>query len=101
MKPLGRGGHVPTFQPPRGQLKRTRLVPRQQQSARWRHCHCSHVMLRPPRDAAMAPPISTDLLPCATVADRPRFDTAMVIDGCPVRTASVGVRPQSIHSLTV
>ena len=68
---------------------------------RWRQHRCSHVVLQPPRDAAVAPPISTDLLPSATVADRLRFDTTMTLDGCSVRTASVDVWPQSIHSLTV
>ena len=97
VKPLGRGGHVPTARPPRGQLKRTRLGPCQQQSARWRHCHCSRVLLRPPRDAAMPTPISTDIVPRAAVADRSRFDAIIIVDGCLVRTASVGVRPQSSH----
>ena len=64
---------------------------------RWRQHHCSHVVLQPPRDAAVAPPIGADLLPRAAVADRPRFDTTMTLDDCPVRTASVDVWPQTIH----
>ena len=55
---------------------------------RWRQHDCSHVVLQPPRDAAVAPPIGADLLPRAAVADRPRFDTTMTLDSCPVRTAS-------------
>ena len=45
----------------------------------------------------MAPPIGTDLVPRASVADRSRFDANIILDGCPVRTASIGVRSQSSH----
>ena len=55
------------------------------------------MLLLPPRDAAMAPPIGTDLVPRASVADRSRFDANIILDGCPVRTASIGVRSQSSH----
>ena len=96
------GGHVDTFHGPRGQLKRTRLGPCQQQSARWRHSHCSHLLPRPPRDAATAPPISTDLLSCAAVADRSRFDAIILFDGCPVRIQrALACRSNPTTALTI
>ena len=55
------------------------------------------MLLRPPRDAGTPPPISTDIVPRAAVADRSSFDATIILDGCPVRTARVGVLLQSSH----
>ena len=53
------------------------------------------MLLLPPRDATMAPPIGTDLVPQVSVADRSRFDAIIILDGCLVRTVSGGVPTQS------
>ena len=97
MNLVAAGGHVDTLVDHVVSCNELVLVRCQQQSIWCGHCHCPHVVVRPPRDAAVAPPISTDLLRCTTLADRPTFDTTMTRDGFPVRTASVGVQPQSSH----
>ena len=38
---------------------------------RWRHCHCSHMLLLPPRAAATARAVSIDTVACVCVAEEP------------------------------
>ena len=41
---------------------------------RWRHCHCCHMLLLPPRAAATARAVGADIVPRAYVAGRTTVD---------------------------